>query len=85
MRKVSTSVVFAVLNLFLVGFALMLTYANLSDLAILIEMVLLPLALLATAVFAIRDLLRRSTRVHAVVAVLLSVPGVLLVFSINLR
>ena len=45
---------------------------NLSDAAIVIEMVFLPLVLLATLVFVIRDLIGPATRLSAVIALFLS-------------
>ena len=85
MRTLATSLVFALLNLLSTGCAMLFAYTSLADMAIAIEMVLLPLLLLATAVFAIRDLLRRATRLYAVMAVFLSIPGAWLVFSITLH
>ena len=85
MRTLATSLVFALSNLLFTGCALIFAYTTLADMAIMIEMVLLPLLLLATAVFAIRDFLRPATRLYAVVAVFLSIPGAFLVFSITLR
>lgn len=85
MRALSTSLVLAMFNLLFTGCALIFAYTTLADVAIVIEMVFLPLLLLVTVVFAIRDLLRRATRLYAVVAVFLSIPGAWLVFSITLR
>jgi len=62
MTTLATSVVFGVLNLLLTGCALIFAYTSLADMAIVIEMVLLPLLVLATVVFAVRDFLRRATR-----------------------
>jgi hypothetical protein len=85
MKTLATSVLVACGNLLLTACALVFGYTRLADLAIAIEMVVLPALLLATAAFVIRDLLRPATRLSAVVAVILSLPGVWLVFSITLR
>lgn len=85
MMKIATSLILACLNLLLVGVARALIYLNHLDAAIVIEMVFLPVLLLATVVFILRDLIRPGTRLYALLAILLSVPGALLVSSIRLR
>jgi hypothetical protein len=83
--KIATSLVLASLNLFLVGVFWSLIHINHPDAAIVVEMVLVPLLLLATLVFLVRDLIKPSNRLHALLALLLSVPSVFVVSSIRLR
>jgi hypothetical protein len=79
---IATSLILACVNLTARG----LVHMNLhSDAAIVIEMVFLPLILLATLVFLIGDFIRPVTRPYALLALLLSVPGALLVSSLSLR
>ena len=83
--KIATSLVLASLNLLLVGVFWSLIHISHPDAAIVAEMVFLPLLLLATPVFLVRDLTKPSTRLHALLALLVSAPAVFLVSSIRLR
>ncbi len=47
-------------------------------------MAVVPVVLLASVIFIVRDLVRPTTRLQAILALVLSVPSALMVFSIRL-
>ena len=85
MRRLTDSVTLALINLLLVGFAWLGIYLNHRDTTILIGMVFVPILLLLTFVFLVRDLIRPATRLHGILALILSVPSAVLLSFIRIR
>ncbi|HVP63899.1 MAG TPA: hypothetical protein VMT82_03325 [candidate division Zixibacteria bacterium] len=77
MKKVAISEVLAVVNLVLVC----VLYRHIGDsIANAIQFVIIPVLILATVVFSVRDLSHSGTRFHALVALVLSIPVVFIYF-----
>ncbi len=73
MRRLTDSVILALINLLLTGLAWIGIYLNHKDTAIVIGMVFIPILLLLTFVFLIRDLIKPTTRIRGLLALILSV------------
>ncbi len=85
MSRLTNSVTLSLINLLLAGLALAGIYLNHKDAAIVIGMVFVPILLLLTFVFLIRDLIRPATRLHGLLALILSVPGAVLLSFVRIR
>jgi hypothetical protein len=85
MRRLTDSVTLALINLLLAGLAWVGIYLNHKDTAIVIGMVFVPILLLLTLVFLIRDLIKPATRLHGLLALILSVPSAVLLSFMRIR
>jgi hypothetical protein len=89
-KKLAISVFLACLNLLVIGLYFLGSWTHtgccsLGSPANVLIMVVAPVVLLASVFFIVRDLLRPLTRRQAVLALALSVPSAIMVFSIRLR
>lgn len=85
MNNFANSVTLSLINLLLAGVALAGIYLDHKDVAIVIGMVFVPILLLLTFVFLIRDLIRPATRLHGLLALILSVPSAVLLSFMRIR
>lgn len=85
MKKIADSVILASINLLLIAFAYGSDYLESRSVVpgVLILVVVPPLFLF-TVVFAVRDLIRSTTRLQATLAFLFSIPTAILLWSIKL-
>lgn len=86
MKKLETCIILATTNLVLLGLAFLARVmhvgcCSLGSPANIVAMVVVPILLILTVVLAIRDLVRSTARLQGVIALLLSVPSAILVFS----
>jgi hypothetical protein len=89
MKKLAISVVLASLNLLLIGLYFLASWKHVGccDFGTPGNVVLLaivPVVLLACVIFIVRDLIRPPTRLQALLALVLSIPSVIMVSSIHL-
>ena len=89
MKKMAISVVLACLNLLLIGLSFLgrwthIGCCSLGSPANVLAMVVIPVVLLASLVFVVRDLIRPPTRLQALLALVLSIPSAILVLSIHM-
>jgi hypothetical protein len=89
MKKLAISVVLACLNLLLIGLSFLGRWTHvgccsLGSPANILAMTVVPVVLLASLVFLVRDLIRPPTRLQALFALVLSIPSAILVFSTHL-
>jgi hypothetical protein len=82
MKKIAISMVFAITNLILIGVLLLGRWWHIGVLpSALLPLIIIPCLVLASVVFALRDILRPSTRWQAVLALMLSVPIAYIYFT----
>jgi hypothetical protein len=89
MKKLAISVILASLNLLLIGFYFLASWKRVGccgwgSPGNIILLAVVPVVLLASLVFIVRDLIRPPTRLQAILALVLSVPSAIMVFSIRL-
>lgn len=89
MKRLTISLILAVLNLVLIGLYFVASWRNVAccgwgSAGNILLLAFVPVVLLASFVFIVRDLIRPSTRVQAILALVLSVPSAVMVFSIRL-
>jgi hypothetical protein len=89
MKKLAISVVLASLNLLVIGLYFLgsrthVGCCSLGSPANILIMAVAPVVLLASLIFIVRDLIRPPTRLQAILALVLSVPSAVMVFSIHL-
>jgi hypothetical protein len=89
MKKLTISVVLACLNLLVIGLYFLARWTHvgccsLGSPANVLIMAVAPVVLLASVIFTVRDLIRPPTRLQAILALVLSVPAAVMVFSIRL-
>ena len=89
MKKLTLSVVLACLNLLLIGLYFLGSWkhvgcCDLGSPGNIILLAVVPVVLLASLVFIVKDLIRATTRLQAILALVLSVPSAVMVFSIHL-
>ena len=82
--KVPTGLLLAISSLLLVGLSQLLAHVGRADPAIAIDLVLLPLVVLASLIFLVRDVIRPASRVYALLGLILLLPGIILVCSIKI-
>jgi len=89
MKKLAISVILASLNLLLIGFYFLGSWKHVGccdwgSPGNIVLVAVVPVVLLASLVFVVRDLIRPPTRLQAVIALALSIPSAILVLSIHL-
>ena len=89
MKRPAISVIFAVLNLVLTGLYFLASWRKVAccgwgSPGNVLLLAVVPVVLLASLVFIVRDLIRPPTRLQAILALVLSVPSAIMVFSIRL-
>jgi hypothetical protein len=89
MKKLALSVILACLNLLLIGLYFLGSWKHVGccdwgSPGNIILLAVVPVVLLASLVFIVRDLIRATTRLQAILALVLSVPSAIMVFSIHL-
>lgn len=85
MKRLSTSVILAGANLVVICLYFLGSWTHtgccsLGSPANILAMVVVPIVLLASLFFVVRDLIRPPTRLQAVLALILSIPSALLLF-----
>jgi len=89
MKKLAISVVLACLNLLVIGLYFLgsrtrIGCCSFGSPANILIMAVAPVVLLASLIFIVRDLIRPPTRLQAILALVLSIPSAVMVFSIHL-
>ncbi len=89
MKKPADSVILATINLALVGLAFLGRFTHVGCCSIgspanILAMVFVPILLVVSVFFFVRDLIRPPTRLQAGLALVLSIPSAVLVFSTHL-
>jgi hypothetical protein len=89
LKNLATSIVLAATNLVLIGIAFLgrlshIGCCQLGSPSSVIGMVIVPILLLLTFAFLIRDVFRRATRLQGFIALVLSIPSAILVFHTKL-
>ncbi len=89
MKRLAISVILACLNLLLIGLYFLGSWKHVGccdwgSPGNILLLAVVPGVLLASLVFVVRDLIRPPTRLQAVLALFLSIPSAILVFSIRL-
>lgn len=89
MKKLAISVILAALNLLLIGVYFLASWRKVGccgwgSPGNIILLAVVPVVLLASVIFIVRDLIRPPTRLQAILALVLSVPSAVMVFSIHL-
>ncbi len=88
MKKPADSIILSIINLALLGLAWVgkLTHVGCCSIgqpAGILVLVIVPIVLLLTFVSIVKDVIRASTRVQAIFALLLSIPVGVMIFSIR--
>jgi hypothetical protein len=89
MKKLAISVILASLNLLLIGVYFLASWRKVGccgwgSPGNILLLAVVPVVLLASVIFIVRDLIRPPTRLQAILALVLSVPSALMVFSVHL-
>jgi hypothetical protein len=89
MKRLAISVILASLNLLLIGLYFLASWRKIGccgwgSPGNILLLAVVPVVLLASLVFVIRDLIRPPTRLQAILALVLLVPSAIMVFSIRL-
>jgi hypothetical protein len=88
MKRLAISVVLACSNLLLIGLYFLGSWKHVGccdwgSPGNILLMAVVPVVLLASLIFVVRDLIRPPTRLQALLALALSIPSVILIFSIH--
>jgi hypothetical protein len=88
-KRLAISVILASLNLLLIGLYFLASWRRVGCCGWgtpgnIILLAVVPVVLLASLIFVVRDLIRPPTRLQAILALVLSVPSAVMVFSIHL-